>query len=191
MPRWFWPLGFIVLGFAAFLYMNPAEPNLGEIDGPEPSYQFASVSTGSWKGMSLSAFAKQAETKIGLPYEWGGGTNATDAGRDCSGLGYDTARDLGYQIPRTATGQLAASEQIGEDEARSTPGAFVWLRRQSDDPRGRWKAGDIVHVGISTGDGHTIEAWTSRGVIRAPWGWWRRSYAAYPAVFGRLQGAVQ
>lgn len=188
MSRWIAGLTVATVIFAVFLWMNPPQPDFTQIDSPEPSSQFESAASSDYSGLSLSSVVDVAKQKIGNPYLFGG---TGEGGFDCSGLFYASAKDLGYTIPRNVRGLLAASVQIDEETAKNTKGAFVFMRRQSDDARGRWKAGDLVHIAASTGDGQTVEAWVSKGVTLAPWGWWSRSYATYQSYFGRLKGAKQ
>lgn len=186
MSRWIAGLTVAGLILVVFLWMNPPQPDFSSIDAPEPSSQFESAASADHAGLSLSSMIDVAKQKAGAPYKYGG--TGSD-GFDCSGLFYASAKDLGYTIPRNVRGLLAASEQIDEETAKNTKGAFVFMRRQSDDPKGRWKAGDLVHIAASTGDGSTVEAWVSKGVTVAPWGWWSRAYSAYPSYFGKLKGA--
>lgn len=185
------------------LMLPPTPPDFDEIPSAEPDDQgqIASVAIGSSGSLSRKTWAIQALKYKDYPYKWGGPTCSNGCysdpvnGLDCSGLMYQAAKDLGVKIPRTATQQHGACSPISEDVARATPGALIFLRRQADkfDSNGNLvaKAGSIVHVAMSTGDGRTIEAWFNNKVVTPSWGWWSSKYSTYPSYYGLLNGSVE
>jgi cell wall-associated NlpC family hydrolase len=107
----------------------------------------------------------------GVPYVYGKASR--EEGFDCSGLPQRSAADVGVQIPRTASAQYLASRgaklEIDEEQAKNTPGAFVWFY----DKKGAGKRALAFHVAISTGDGRVIEAQgDGTNVEYYKWGWW-------------------
>jgi cell wall-associated NlpC family hydrolase len=122
-------------------------------------------------GAELLASAVKYE---GVPYSFGKATR--EDGFDCSSLPQRAAADIGVQIPRTASVQYLASKnaglaEISEEQARNTPGAFVWFY-DMDAPAGSKRA-LAFHVAMSTGDGRVFEAQGSgTNVGYYKWGWW-------------------
>jgi cell wall-associated NlpC family hydrolase len=92
-----------------------------------------------------------AQTKIGIPYEWGGEGLPSQAGRfDCSGLTQAAFKSVGITLPRVANDQWYAGEHPSRDQLR--PGDLVFFANDLNDPR------SIHHVGIYVGGGTMIEA---------------------------------
>ena len=185
-----------------WLMLPPTPPDFDDLPSTEPDQgQIASVAVGISGSLSRKAWAAQTLKYKDYPYKWGGPTcsdgcyNDPANGLDCSGLMYQAARDLGVKIPRTATQQHGACSPISENVARATPGALVFLRRQADkfDSNGNLvaKAGSIVHVAMSTGDGRTVESWFNNKVVTPSWGWWHKEYSTYPSYYGLLNGTAQ
>ena len=82
---------------------------------------------------------------IGNPYVWGG-TDPVN-GADCSGFVQTIYRTYGIELPRVATEQAYAGEQIPVSEAQ--PGDLIFYKDSS---------GYIHHVVMYAGDGKTVEA---------------------------------
>lgn len=122
------------------------------------------------KTASGSAFvAKMDELVADNPKRILGGIGTAEKpGYDCSGLGYRAAYDLGVILPRLASKQAEAGTRITEEEARTTPGAFVFLLK----PDGV----SVQHVEYSVGDGkHVLAAQIRGGAKRYSWGWWKKN----------------
>lgn len=189
-------LPWLLIGALVFWLIHPpSPPDFDDLPSSEPEEQIASISMGASDRLSRRAWLDAAKRYIGTPYKWGGptcddGCNDDPAnGLDCSGLMLQAAKDRGVRIPRTATKQWEACDPISEEKAKITPGALVFLRRQTTTSKGA--AGSIIHVGMSTGDGRTVEAWFGKSVVNPSWGWWSTKYAAYPSYYGIMRGTVE
>ncbi|GGR71431.1 cell wall-associated NlpC family hydrolase [Nocardioides luteus] len=66
--------------------------------------------------VGVEALLAKARTFLGVPYVWGG---TTDAGIDCSGLVLRAAEAIGVRVPRDARDQAVALEKVGLDEVRA------------------------------------------------------------------------
>ncbi|GAA5007147.1 transglycosylase TgdA [Kitasatospora paranensis] len=100
-----------------------------------------------------------AQTKIGIPYEWGGEGLPSQAGRfDCSGLTQAAFKSVGITLPRVANDQWYAGEHPSRDQLR--PGDLVFFANDLSDPR------SIHHVGIYVGGGYMIDAPHTGAVTR-------------------------
>jgi hypothetical protein len=97
---------------------------------------------------SESAVVAQAQQYIGVPYVWGG-TDPTK-GLDCSGLSRLVYKNLGIDLPRTAS-QQAASGRAVASLADARPGDLVFFDYSSS------RAG-VDHVGVYIGNGKMIAA---------------------------------
>jgi soluble lytic murein transglycosylase-like protein len=97
---------------------------------------------------SESAVVAQAQKYIGVPYVWGG----TDAskGLDCSGLTQLVYKNLGVDLPRTASQQATAGRPVAS-VAAARPGDLVFFDYSSS------RAG-VDHVGVYIGNGKMISA---------------------------------
>jgi hypothetical protein len=98
------------------------------------------------------ALLSTAEEWIGVPYQYGG---TSQAGVDCSAFVQNVYSNLGILVPRTADEQYNYSKQISGND--KSVGDLVFFRRNSD---------KITHVGIYIGKGDIIHSSTSRGVIK-------------------------
>ncbi|MBN1434177.1 C40 family peptidase [Candidatus Fermentibacterales bacterium] len=111
------------------------------------------------------------QSYMGTPYVYGGnGRN----GIDCSGLTQAVFREVGVEIPRTASSQAAAAASVSPAELRF--GDLIFFDTEGN--------GSISHVGIYIGNGFFVHASSSRGVVREslanPW------YSARIVRAGRL-----
>jgi cell wall-associated NlpC family hydrolase len=89
-----------------------------------------------------------AQTKLGIPYEWGG--DGLDGRFDCSGLTMQAYATVGITLPRVANDQWYAGQHPSRDQLR--PGDLVFFATDLTDPR------SIHHVGIYVGGGYMIDA---------------------------------
>jgi peptidoglycan DL-endopeptidase CwlO len=97
---------------------------------------------------SESSVVSQAQQYIGVPYAWGGTDPST--GLDCSGLSQLVYKDLGIDLPRTAS-QQATSGRAVASLADARPGDLVFFDYSSS------RAG-VDHVGVYIGNGKMIAA---------------------------------
>jgi peptidoglycan DL-endopeptidase CwlO len=97
---------------------------------------------------SESAVVSQAQQYIGVPYAWGGTDPST--GLDCSGLSQLVYKNLGIDLPRTAS-QQATSGRAVASLADARPGDLVFFDYSSS------RAG-VDHVGVYIGNGKMIAA---------------------------------
>ncbi|MEW8958095.1 MAG: NlpC/P60 family protein [Moorella sp. (in: firmicutes)] len=109
----------------------------------------------------VAAIARQY---LGVPYRWAG---TSPSGFDCSGFTWYVFRQVGIDLPRTASDQATSGRQVDKDSLQV--GDLVFF-----DTNGK----GISHVGIYLGDGKFISASSSRGVaidnIDDPYYWGRR-----------------
>ncbi|MGW3043099.1 C40 family peptidase [Kitasatospora sp. NPDC001159] len=101
---------------------------------------------GPWPAEGAAAAVAFAQSKIGLPYIWGG--EGPD-GYDCSGLTMMAWRTGGKQLNHFAADQYAQSTPITYRQLR--PGDLVFWTDTG-------RAADIHHVGLYIGDDQMIEA---------------------------------
>lgn len=92
-----------------------------------------------------------AESKIGIPYLWGGNGTAADGGRfDCSGLTKAAYAKAGIEIPRVANDQWNTTDvHPAWDDLK--PGDLVFFGQKGN-------SRSIHHVGIYIGGGKMIHA---------------------------------
>lgn len=83
---------------------------------------------------------------LGIPYRWGGTTDA--AGFDCSGLTMVCYRLNGLNLPRVSRNQYRAGRAIAKEELRLGDLVFFATRHQ----------GIVSHVGLYIGDDRFIHA---------------------------------
>jgi len=91
---------------------------------------------------------------VGKPYRLGAETRMDDPNPqafDCSELVEWALGQLGVRFVDGSWNQCAACRAIPVSQARVTPGALVFVSRDG-------KASGVHHVGISRGDGYTVEA---------------------------------
>jgi len=92
-----------------------------------------------------SEIALRALAQVGKPYRYGG---ADLNGFDCSGLVYYIHHELGFDVPRTAAEQYAASHRVNVD--RLEPGDLLFFHTL--------KGRAVSHVAIYAGDGRFVHS---------------------------------
>jgi hypothetical protein len=97
---------------------------------------------------SESAVVAQAQKYIGVPYVWGGTDGSK--GLDCSGLSQLVYKNLGIDLPRTASQQATAGHPVAS-LAQARPGDLVFFDYSAS------RAG-VDHVGVYIGGGKMIAA---------------------------------
>ena len=131
------------LSKAIFAY-NHADWYVADVLAQAASYtQSAQLSTSSGAAQVAITFA---QSKLGLPYQWGG----TGPLYDCSGLTQAAYAAAGVQLRRTAREQFWDGPHI--PLAQLQPGDLVVYANDINDPA------TIHHVGLYVGDGRMIEA---------------------------------
>ncbi|MFS8477889.1 MAG: NlpC/P60 family protein [Micromonosporaceae bacterium] len=117
---------------------------------------------------------QHALKQLGKPYEWGAeGPNRYD----CSGLVWDSYRQVGKSLPRVAKDQYRATTPVPVDKL--LPGDLVFFATDRTNPS------TIHHVGIYLGDNKMVHAPTTGDVVKISGIWWSRFYGAtrvLPAV---------
>jgi cell wall-associated NlpC family hydrolase len=108
----------------------------------------ATSSGSSTATASESAVVAQAQKYIGVPYVWGGTDGSK--GLDCSGLSQLVYKNLGIDLPRTASQQATAGRAVAS-VADARPGDLVFFDYSSS------RAG-VDHVGVYIGNGKMIAA---------------------------------
>lgn len=89
---------------------------------------------------------KTGESFIDLPYFWGG---MSAYGYDCSGFAYNMHKAHGYEIPRDASDQAMAGEDIPLEEIQ--PGDLLFFAYEEG-------KGRVHHVGFYYGDGKLLHS---------------------------------
>lgn len=106
-------------------------------------------------GERIEAAIAAAESRLGLPYVWGGsGPNVFD----CSGLVQWSFRQAGVELPRVTHEQWRTGVQLPYEQARR--GDLIFWRTDPARP------GYISHVAIYLGDGMMLEAPRSGDVVK-------------------------
>ncbi len=126
-----------------------------------------SSSAGGPVGDRETALMDAIDGYMGTPYVYGG---TSPQGIDCSGLTQAVFREIGVEIPRTASQQAAAAEPVQAPDLRF--GDLVFFNTSGS---------GISHVGIYIGNGFFVHASSSRGVVRET--------LANPYYLGRLVSA--
>ena len=98
---------------------------------------------------------QHALKQLGKPYEWGAeGPNRYD----CSGLVWDSYRQVGKSLPRVAKDQYRATTPVPVDKL--LPGDLVFFATDRTNPS------TIHHVGIYLGDNKMVHAPTTGDVVK-------------------------
>jgi cell wall-associated NlpC family hydrolase len=114
---------------------------------------------------------RAAETKLGVPYVWGGESDA-EGGYDCSGLMQYAFARAGVRLPRVAADQARAGWVIPFSKAQ--PGdLLIWAY----DPTA---PGYISHIAMYLGNGRMIVAPRTGDVVKIA-----------PVTFSNFKGAVR
>jgi hypothetical protein len=108
----------------------------------------ATSSGSSTASASENAVVAQAQKYIGVPYVWGGTDGSK--GLDCSGLTQLVYKNLGIDLPRTASQQATAGSPVAS-LAQARPGDLVFFDYSAS------RAG-VDHVGVYIGGGKMIAA---------------------------------
>jgi cell wall-associated NlpC family hydrolase len=151
-----------------------------EIDAYEASigagYDLGANADGLVPNPLVAKVLDHAQKQLGKPYKWGDeGPNSYD----CSGLVWDSYRQVGKMLPRIANTQYRDTPKIA-DRNKLIAGDLVFFG-----PPGSWEG--IHHVGIYMGGGKMIQAPTTGDVVKISTVWWSRYYGAtrpLPAVNG-------
>lgn len=110
-------------------------------------------STGSGPRSSIdNRMLDEIDSWIGTPYLYGGNSRS---GVDCSAFTQSVYRAVDIEIPRTASQQAAASENINPSELKF--GDLLFFNTSGS---------GISHVGIFIGNGFFVHSSSSRGVVR-------------------------
>jgi cell wall-associated NlpC family hydrolase len=111
----------------------------------------ASKVTTSRASNAAAVAIKYAESKIGIPYLWGGNGTADQGGRfDCSGLMKAAYAKAGIELPRVANDQYNTTDvHPSWDELK--PGDLVFFGQKGN-------SRSIHHVGMYIGDGKMVHA---------------------------------
>jgi hypothetical protein len=113
------------------------------LSGTDTDYATGTAGTASEQGV-----VSEAAKYLGVPYQWGG--TDPSKGLDCSGLTQLVYKNLGIDLPRTAS-QQATSGQAVASLADARPGDLVFFDYSSSRP-------GVDHVGIYVGNGKMIAA---------------------------------
>lgn len=117
----------------------------------EINLAYEPVAQGSGTGQDIANYALRF---VGYPYSYGG---SSPSGFDCSGLTSYVYKQFGYNISRTASGQLDNGYSVSSAELQ--PGDLVMFKKGSSSKR-------ASHVGIYIGGGQFVHASTPKnGVI--------------------------
>lgn len=107
-----------------------------------------------------SALTATASSFLGRPYLWGG---SSGKGLDCSGFTRTVYFLHGFIIPRDASQQVYAGEEVPLDSTLSNllPGDFVFFGNYRNDGSLR-----INHVGLYLGQGQFIHSGADNGCVK-------------------------
>jgi cell wall-associated NlpC family hydrolase len=121
--------------------------------------------------LQIRTAIKAAESKLGMPYVWGGESDA-EGGYDCSGILQYAFGKAGVRLPRVADDQAKAGWRIPFGKAR--PGDLLTWAHDPTAP------GYISHIALYLGDGKMLAAPRRGTVVRVQ-----------PVYFRNFQGAIR
>jgi peptidoglycan DL-endopeptidase CwlO len=131
-------------------------------------------------GQQIAVAIRAAEAKLGVPYVWGGESDA-EGGYDCSGLVQYAFGQAGIRMPRVAADQATTGWRIPFSQAR--PGdLLIW----ANDPTA---PGYISHIAIYIGGDKMVVAPHTGAVVRIQQVYFTNFKGAIrvnPQVAGRL-----
>ena len=130
------------LSDAVFAY-NHADWYVADVLAQAAAYTVLPPTVATGVAETAIAFA---ESKLGLPYQWGG----TGPLYDCSGLTQAAYAAAGVPLRRTSREQFWDGPRVPLDQLE--PGDLVFYARDVTDPA------TIHHLGLYVGDGRMIEA---------------------------------
>jgi len=159
----------------------PAAGATGTGSAPPPA-GVTGISPADGPGLSRAeviAFLTAAESRLGLPYVWGGNGPSVF---DCSGLVKWSLAQAGVVMPRVAADQARTGPQV--PLSRLQPGDLLFYHTDPTAP------GYISHVAIYVGDGEMIQApepGLDVEIVPADFG---SEFAGAVAVYPRVAAAV-
>jgi cell wall-associated NlpC family hydrolase len=128
----------------------------------------------------ISIAIQAAQSKLGMPYVWGGESDA-EGGYDCSGLLQYAFGQAGIRLPRVAADQARTGWRIPYNQAR--PGdLLIW----ANDPTA---PGHISHIALFVGGGRMLVAPRTGDVVKVQQVYFRNFQGAVrinPQVAARL-----
>ncbi|GAA2075146.1 C40 family peptidase [Actinomadura alba] len=151
---------------ARMLQLNPKADSLPAGTGTLPKAR-GQVLTRSQIMVAIQA----AQTKLGMPYVWGGESDA-EGGYDCSGLLQYAFARAGVRLPRVAADQARAGWVIPFSKAQAGD-LLIW----ASDPTA---PGYISHIALYIGGGRMIVAPRTGDVVKIA-----------PVHFNNFKGAVR
>ena len=98
-----------------------------------------------------AVFVESALAMVGRPYRYGGDSAH---GFDCSGLVFYAAHRAGFDLPRTAAGQVHAGAPIARDDLRAGDLVFMHFPHKQ------------LHVGIAIDGERFVHAPSTNGRVR-------------------------
>jgi peptidoglycan DL-endopeptidase CwlO len=165
--------------------VTPAAPATGTAPSPASTGSSAGVpgiSSADGPGLTRAeviAFLRAAESRLGLPYMWGGNGPLVF---DCSGLVKWSLAQAGVVMPRVAADQARTGPQVPLAELQ--PGDLLFYHTDPTAP------GYISHVAVYVGDGEMIQApepGLDVEIVPADFG---SGFAGAVAVYPRVAAAV-
>ncbi|MBD3369827.1 NlpC/P60 family protein [Candidatus Fermentibacteria bacterium] len=112
----------------------------------------AASASGGPRGSLENSLSSEIQSWLGTPYVYGG---ESKSGVDCSGLTQQVFAAVGISIPRRASEQAEAAQDVSPGELRF--GDLLFFNTSGS---------GISHVGVYVGNGFFVHASSSRGVVR-------------------------
>jgi peptidoglycan DL-endopeptidase CwlO len=163
------------------LVAQTVTPATGTSTAPSPA-GVSGISSADGPGLTAAeviAFLSAAESRLGLPYVWGGNGPQVF---DCSGLVKWSLAQAGVVMPRVAADQARTGPQVPLSQLQ--PGDLLFYHTDPTAP------GYISHVAIYVGDGEMIQApepGLDVEIVPADFG---SEFAGAVAVYPRVAAAV-